>query len=98
MSKPYKPGAVHPYDNGREALRATGNTLFGVKMLTPMDVQGNGTKNKASTYTWMEVGFPKQRYVRIAYDTGWIVHVPVESDEEIERLAQVFMDLMNSKT
>ena len=97
MSKPFKPKA-HPYDAAREQLKEAGGGLFGVTLYTPLDGQQNGDKNRANSYTWLEVGFPGSRYIRVAYDTGWIVNVPVESEEELHRLAQVFMDLMNSKT
>jgi len=96
VSKPFKP-KPHPYDAAREQLKEAGGGLFGITIYTPLDVQQNGDKNRANSYTWLEVGFPGRRYIRIAYDTGWIVNVPVESEEELHRLAQVFMDLMNSK-
>lgn len=99
--KPYTP-KQHPYDALRDSLKANDNNLFGVKLYTPMrgvvEVPGPWHGNgPIETWKTVKLGFPGRRYVRIVYDAGHIVYVPDESNEELQRLAQVFADLINSQ-
>lgn len=101
MSRPYKP-KQHPYDALRDSLKANDNNLFGVKLYTVTinGVEVTGTwsgSGPIETWKTAKMGFPGKRYVRIAYDSGHIVCVLDESDEELQRLAQVFADLLNSQ-
>ena len=99
--KPYTP-KPHPYDALRDSLKAVDNNLFGVKLYTVTlnGVEVTGTwGGSAPIEAWKlgKIGFPGRRHVRILYDSGHTVYVPDESDEEVARLATVFMDLLNSQ-
>ena len=87
-----------PKDWAGEAADKAEGMIFGVKMYTLMYSTSGPKIDFKTRYLIRQMGFPKQRYVRIFYDTGHCVNVPVESDEELHRLAQVFMDLIASQT
>jgi hypothetical protein len=87
-----------PTDWAGEAAAKAEGMIFGVKMYTLTHGTSGPPIVFDGKYMLRKMGFPKQRYVRIFYDTGWHVNVPVESDEELHRLAQVFMDLIASQS
>lgn len=93
----------HPYDALRDSLKANGNSVFGAPvMLVPATntwgslVPWSGS-SPVTMYKSKKMGFPGARYVLVTYDSGHVVNVPDESDEEVARLATVFMDLINSQ-
>ncbi len=98
MSKPMKP-RPHPYDAARAQLKENGGGLFGVKFWEFYYATPAAMNRAAMPTKWQirKLGFPGSRYARILYDSGHVVNVPDESDEELERMAQVFMDLICSK-
>lgn len=91
----------HPYDKAREALKAQGNSVFGVRMLEPINrgsTQPNGRwgsrHGPLTNYTLTTNGFPGTRYAQVRYNhaTGgslWSVNIPVANEKDADCMEEV---------
>ena len=104
-----KQPTAHPYDAAREALRKQGGGLFNAPMHTLLDAndqpisdrkwRGTPLSHDKGWAPWniKRIGFPGKRYAHIRYiGTEIRVNVPDDTDEELQRLAQVYMDIINT--
>lgn len=106
MSKPYKPKA-HPYDTAREDLKAAGGGLFGIKFNMPLQSgmplgPWKGDEVTAFRFSPMK-NFPEKYYTvhftsKNSGNALWFVNLKGDTtQEERNRLAEVFMDLINTQ-
>ena len=106
MSKPFKPKA-HPYDKAREELQAVGGGLFNITFNGPMQngsTLGPWKGDEVTAYRFFpEVLFPLKHYKvhftsKHSGNTLWFVNLKGDTtQEERNRLAEVFMDLINTQ-
>lgn len=106
MSKPFKV-KQHPYDKAREDLKEAGGGLFGVTFNVPMQngkSLGPWKGDEVTTYRFSpQVIFPIKHYKvhfisKYSGNALWFVNLKGDTtQEERNRLAEVFMDLINTQ-
>jgi hypothetical protein len=106
VSKPFKQKA-HPYDAAREQLKEAGGGLFGITFNVPIQNGKTLAPWKGDEVTAFrfapQSAFPTKHYtVRFTSKQSgnalWFVNLKGDTtQEERNRLAEVFMDLINTQ-
>jgi hypothetical protein len=107
MSKPFKP-KPHPYDRARLDLKESGGGLFGVQFNVPLrngQALGPWKGDEVTAFRFSPIkGLTAEKYYTVHFVSSnsgnalWFVNLKGDTtQEERNRLAEVFMDLINTQ-